>query len=157
MKNRYYLAYGSNLNVEQMQNRCPGAMILGTATLKGWSLVFKGSKTGAYLTIIPDEEGEVPVAVWKVTEQDELALDRYEGFPTFYYKKEMEVTYRGIKTARAKTVTAFVYLMREDSEFGIPSNRYMRTCMQGYDAFRFNRLVLLEAFNRSMKEVFHED
>ena len=48
---RYYIAYGSNLNVRQMRMRCPHATILGTANLKGWELFFKGSKTGSYLTI----------------------------------------------------------------------------------------------------------
>ena len=35
---RYYIAYGSNLNVPQMRMRCPHATILGTANLKGWEL-----------------------------------------------------------------------------------------------------------------------
>ena len=48
---RYYIAYGSNLNVPQMRMRCPHATILGTSNLKGWELLFKGSKTGSYLTI----------------------------------------------------------------------------------------------------------
>ncbi len=47
MAKRYYIAYGSNLNVTQMRMRCPRATILGTATLKGWELLFKGSKTGS--------------------------------------------------------------------------------------------------------------
>ncbi len=51
MAKRYYIAYGSNLNVRQMRVRCPKATILGTANLKGWGLLFKGSKTGSYLTI----------------------------------------------------------------------------------------------------------
>ena len=38
---RYYIAYGSNLNVGQMRMRCPHATILGTANLKGWELLFK--------------------------------------------------------------------------------------------------------------------
>ena len=36
MKKRYYIDYGSNLNVEQMAIRCPHATILGTSELKGW-------------------------------------------------------------------------------------------------------------------------
>ena len=48
---RYYLAYGSNLNLEQMSYRCPDAKCIGTARLLGYELLFKGSKTGAYLTI----------------------------------------------------------------------------------------------------------
>ena len=72
MDKRYYIAYGSNLNVRQMRMRCPSARIIGTASLKDYELLFKGSKTGSYLTV----EKEVTV-------QDEKALDRYEGFPTF--------------------------------------------------------------------------
>ena len=41
MVKRYYIAYGSNLNVPQMRMRCPGATILGTADLKGWELLFR--------------------------------------------------------------------------------------------------------------------
>ena len=36
MKKQYYIAYGSNLNVEQMAFRCPHATILGTAELKAF-------------------------------------------------------------------------------------------------------------------------
>ena len=48
---KYYLAYGSNLNIPQMQYRCPEARIVGTAVIEGYRLLFNGSKTGSYLTI----------------------------------------------------------------------------------------------------------
>ena len=48
---KYYLAYGSNLNIRQMQMRCPGAKPVGTMVLEDYELLFKGSKTGSYLTI----------------------------------------------------------------------------------------------------------
>ena len=35
MPQRLYLAYGSNLNLAQMQYRCPGAKVAGTAELQG--------------------------------------------------------------------------------------------------------------------------
>ena len=56
-KKRYYLAYGSNLNRKQMEMRCPGARVVGTALIKGYGLLFKGSKTGFYLTIEPKADG----------------------------------------------------------------------------------------------------
>ena len=92
MKTRYYIAYGSNLNVEQMQHRCPGAQPVATAMLTGYQLLFKGSKTGSYLTIEEKRGSYVPVAIWAVTAMDEKNLDRYEGFPDFYYKKEFRLT-----------------------------------------------------------------
>ena len=48
---KYYLAYGSNLNIRQMALRCPTAKPVGTAVIKDYELLFKGSKTGAYLKI----------------------------------------------------------------------------------------------------------
>lgn len=148
MEKRYYIAYGSNLNVPQMRRRCPGATILGTATLKGWGLLFKGSQTGSYLTIEKAEGGSVPVVIWEVTEQDEKALDRYEGYPSFYYKKGIKVQYKGIRTGKRRTITAFVYIMHEDRPIGIPSALYMSTCLEGYDTFRFDRRVLMSAYDK---------
>ena len=148
MKKRYYIAYGSNLNIRQMKRRCPGASILGTANLKGWELLFKGSGTGSYLTIEECEGGTVPVVIWDVTPADEAALDRYEGFPSFYYKKEIRLQYKGIRTGKRRTVTAFAYIMHEDRPVGVPSQYYMATCMEGYETFRFDRKVLAAAYEK---------
>ena len=106
MEKRYYIAYGSNLNIAQMRVRCPQARIIGTSEIKDYELLFKGSQTGSYLTIEKKAGGIVPVAVWATTAADEVELDRYEGFPTFYYKAEMEKS----ETADAM----FISCMRTD-------------------------------------------
>ena len=100
MAKRYYIAYGSNLNIPQMQMRCPGARVIGTAVIENYELLFKGSKTSSYLTIEPKAGASVPVAAWEVSEADEAALDRYEGFPDFYYKAEMGYLSRASAPAR---------------------------------------------------------
>ena len=82
---RYYIAYGSNLNVGQMRMRCPHATILGTANLKGWELLFKGSKTGSYLTIEKSEGGTVPVAV-SYTHLAGPAV-RYRGGAAYHHER----------------------------------------------------------------------
>ena len=146
---RYYIAYGSNLNVGQMRMRCPHATILGTSNLKGWELLFKGSKTGSYLTIEPKEGSRVPVAAWEVSAEDELALDRYEGFPTFYYKKEMILPIKGIRSGKIRLRNTFVYIMHEDRPLGIPSNFYMQTCLSGYKSFRLDPQFLKDAYMKS--------
>ena len=51
MAKRFYIAYGSNLNLPQMRGRCPGATVVGTAIIKDSRLLFRGSKTGSYLTV----------------------------------------------------------------------------------------------------------
>ena len=98
MQKRYYIAYGSNLNISQMRMRCPHARVIGTSVIPDYELLFKGSMTGSYLTIEPKEGSSVPVAVWETTDDDEARLDRYEGFPAFYYKAEMTLPIKGIRT-----------------------------------------------------------
>ena len=61
MMKRYYIAYGSNLNVPQMRWRCPDARIIGTGEIRDYELLFKGSMTGSYLTIEKAEGESVPV------------------------------------------------------------------------------------------------
>ena len=156
MQKHYYIAYGSNLNIRQMRWRCPGARIIGTTELKGWMLLFKGSKTGSYLTIEREEGFSVPAAVWEVTEQDERALDRYEGFPDFYYRKDLEVDITGIRSGRVRRRTAFVYIMHEERRVGIPSHGYVMTCLEGYRDFGFDTAPLIEACEHSREDVNSE-
>lgn len=142
---KYYLAYGSNLNVQQMRYRCPDAKIIGTAEIPDYQLLFKGSKTGSYLTIEKKEGSTVPVAVWEVSECDEQHLDVYEGYPNFYYKAEMELPVKILKNGRTKTLPAFVYIMHEERQLGVPSMAYLKTCLIGYRHFAFNPEFLMQA------------
>jgi hypothetical protein len=153
---RYYLAYGSNLNIRQMALRCPTSKPVGTAVIKDYGLLFKGNKTGAYLTIEPKVGAEVPVAVWSVEPADEKRLDVYEGFPTFYYKTELELPVRYFS---GKTVVrkAFVYIMHEERKLGIPTSAYIRTCVDGYRQFGFDLKYLRKAMDISEREVYHHE
>ena len=143
MKDKYYIAYGSNLNVNQMRMRCPDAEIVGKGFINDYELLFKGSRTGSYLTIEKKKGGKVPIGIWKVSENDELNLDRYEGYPTFYYK-----TLVNVKTDE-KEITAFVYIMHEDRECGVPSDYYVSVCKEGYEAFSFDKRYIINAIKRS--------
>jgi len=151
-KKKYYIAYGSNLNIRQMRFRCPGAKPIGISAIPDYELLFKGSKTGAYLTIEPKDGGLVPVAVWEVTADDEKHLDIYEGYPNFYYKKEVRLPIR-LANGKTKKVTAFVYIMHEEREIAIPSMTYIRTCEEGYRNFGFDTKFLDAAYEISAKEV----
>ncbi len=149
MEKRYYLAYGSNLNVKQMTFRCPESRMVGLAQIKDYRLLFKGSKTGSYLTIEPMKGSTVPVVVWEVSERDEYNLDRYEGYPNFYYKAEMEIEFKGIRTDRIRKRDAFVYIMHEERKCGLPSGSYLHTCLEGYRNFGFDRNFLIKAMRDS--------
>ena len=152
MAKRYYIAYGSNLNIEQMKFRCPTAKVVGISEIRDYRLLFKGSQTGAYLTIEPKKGARVPVAVWEVTADDELSLDRYEGYPNFYYKTEVEIPVICISDRRVRKLKAFIYIMHEEREIGVPSQRYVDVCLDGYEAFGFDENYLYEALNISLQE-----
>ena len=151
MCKRYYLAYGSNLNISQMRHRCPTAKIVGTAEIKDYELLFKGSKTGSYLTIEPKKGATVPVAVWEIKKADEANLDQYEGFPRFYYKKDFRVRCRYLKSGRVRTLNTFAYIMDERRQLGVPNGYYINTCLNGYDSFGFDREYIFKAIDKSLK------
>lgn len=138
-KNKIYLAYGSNMNLEQMRYRCPYATVLGTAELADYHLLFRGRRSGAVATVEPCEVGSVPALLWEITPRDEEALDRYEGFPTLYRKETVEVTLNG------KPVRAMVYIMNETYPVGTPNEYYYNTILEGYASFGLDTGVLEEA------------
>ncbi len=121
MNNKLYLAYGSNLNLKQMANRCPTAKVLGASQINDHRLLFRGAHAGAVATIEPFKGGNVPVLVWEITPVDESALDRYEGWPFLYRKETIKVKFGG------KTVKAMVYIMNDGRPLGQPSCYYYST------------------------------
>lgn len=145
---RLYLAYGSNLNLGQMKHRCPTAKVYGKGMLHGYRLLFKGSKNNAYLTIEPIIGGEVPVVLWDIKPKDELALDRYEGYPSFYYKENME-----IELETGQVVEAMVYIMtnrmKDIIHLNLPSKSYLATVREGYKDHGFNASFIEEAIETS--------
>ena len=76
---KYYLAYGSNLNLEEMKSRCPLSKPVGAAVIPNYRLVYKGVPYRSFLTIEPCEGETVPVGIYEITEKDEARLDIYEG------------------------------------------------------------------------------
>ena len=143
--NKLYIAYGSNLNLAQMANRCPTARVIGASEMKGFRLLFRGPHEGAVATVEPFRGGSVPVLVWEITPGDEAALDRYEGWPFLYRKETVKVRLNG------KSVKAMVYIMNEGSPgenyrpLGRPSAYYYNVIREGYRDVGFNVDVLRKA------------
>ena len=150
-KTKYYIAYGSNLHVAQMQRRCPGAIAIGGGWLDGYRLEFRGSKTGAYATIVPDPESRVPIGVWRINDEHERALDIYEGYPDFYRKETVTVRVKrfGPEGRPAVNITGLVYIMDEAALPGIPSQRYVEVCSVGYRCFGLDQSPLIKAVSEA--------
>ena len=117
-----YAAYGSNMDPAQMVARCPHSPQAGTGWLEGWRLTFGGEDIGwegALATVAEDSEGRVFVVLYEVSENDEQALDRWDGETLGYYSK-----------LRVRVATldgdalAWLYVLN-DYEGGLPSARYL--------------------------------
>ena len=144
MKKNYYIAYGSNMDFAQMRRRCPDAELVGAGIVKGYELLFKGSGSGSYATIEKKARTKVPVLVWRISPSDENALDRYEGFPTFYYKTQLP-----IKMQDGAEITGMVYIMDEKRTLGFPSRGYARVLYDAYVSFGWNTAVIDKALTKS--------
>ena len=128
MKKRYYIAYGSNLSVEQMAQRCPDAKVVGMAAIQDWKLVFR-----VHATIEPAEGRVVPVLIWEISGKDESSLDRYEGYPSYYYKQDMTVTMTDLEGKNPQEIT-----MADGHHLQEPWKGYLDTLAEGYQRFGFN-------------------
>lgn len=138
-----YLAYGANLDSDIMHSRCPNAKFLGTGLLKDYRLMFKGIEPIAYATIEPWENFSVPYVLWEISEDDEKALDRYEGYPESYQKHTVEIEFGGEK------YTAMYYAKPEEESVGQPMTHYVEVIAQAYKDYKFDEKILLWALSLS--------
>ena len=145
---RLYGAYGSNLNIEQMALRCLTAKVYSKGFINGYRLLFKGVPKNAYATIEPFEGKKVPVLIWELQEEDEEALDYYEGYPRFYEKEVLEV-----ETESGDLIKVMVYIMTDKVEERIqlnaPSQRYLNSIFEGYKTAEFDTSILEETLKVS--------
>ena len=74
-----------------------------------------------------------------------------------YYKKEMELDIRGIRTGKIRRRKCFVYIMHEERKIGVPSLSYVSTCLQGYISFGFDEHYLSEAQIKAVEVAGHEE
>jgi len=130
---KLYLAYGANLNREEMSWRCPRAVPLFNVEILDWQLEFC-----QHATIIRRPGARLAAAVWQITEECEHALDRFEGFPT-YYRKE---------TIMVNGQPTMVYIMNNATP-ATPTAGYLKCLAQGYEDWDMDFDLLWRAYERA--------
>ena len=139
---KLYFAYGMNTNRDEMAYRCPGARALGKALLPGYRLEFK-----SFATIVPSPKESVEGVLWTITDTDESDLDLLEGYPEFYDKKTVSVEHDN------QSYIAMTYIMGPREKGYAPSDGYYNMVSEGYQTFGLSQQQLLDAKNRSIKEI----
>ena len=148
MEENLYFAYGSNLDLEQMAQRCPDAEIVGPVRLENYELCFRGS---GFATVAPKKGSTVHGLVWKITPNCEQSLDRYEGYPRHYTKETVTV-----KDAAGAEIPVMVYIMAEPycRQPALPSPYYYRVIQRGFEANGLPVESLQAAWSRTIDEVW---
>ena len=149
---KLYVAYGSNLHLDQMRHRCPDARVYGSGVIKNHELTFWGSwSRNGVATVIPGAGNDVPVGIWEISARDEKNLDIYEGWPHLYRKENIEVVMDD-----GSTVTGMVYIMNEGGMSVVrPSDSYYNTIASGYKSFGFD-LGFLKAAKDRIPEQYYQ-
>lgn len=117
----YYLAYGMNTNLMGMAQRCPNARSLGKVVLHNHKLVFRQFCDAEF-----QKGHSMECALWYITDDCERSLDRLEGYPDFYLKKEVDVVWQN------KKIKAMIYYMADRYAPSLPSEYYFDMVLQGY-------------------------
>lgn len=81
---KFYLAYGSNMDFNQMDWRCPNSLYFDKVKLNGYRFVLDEAGVAS---IIEDCNSSVECVVWLCPEDDVDVLDRYEGVRYGCYRK----------------------------------------------------------------------
>lgn len=144
-----YFAYGSNLNLTEMNYRCPSAEFLGVGVIEGFELEFRN-----YLSIRPNPNSSISVGVFNIENEDDWkSLDMYEGYPNLYYKKELECKLND------NIVKGTIYIMQENELTTYPHNSfdeytgdwYLQRCIVGYNDCNIHLGQLAEAYKKCFK------
>jgi gamma-glutamylcyclotransferase (GGCT)/AIG2-like uncharacterized protein YtfP len=126
----FYFAYGSNLDLMQMQLKCPDAQFVSTARLDGYKVCFPRRsfvRDCATISIEPDAAESVWGALYEIDDPDLKRLDEREGFRP---KRERDknpryrVTVR-VETSDERTVNAETYIAVPSENPGLPSPHYI--------------------------------
>lgn len=130
-----YFAYGSNMVLEAMRERCPSARALEPAVLPDWR--YRINNRG-FATVVPEAGSVVHGLLWEIDAEAEVALDLYEALDEGLYRKTHLTVHRA-----GRPVTAMVYLAT-GSDLGRPIPGYQEEILDAAKALGVPETYLQE-------------
>jgi gamma-glutamylcyclotransferase (GGCT)/AIG2-like uncharacterized protein YtfP len=133
-----YFAYGSNMDLDQMRERCPSARFVCTAKLEDHRLTFprKSKNRGCGVaTVQPVKDSEVWGVVYQIEELEMGKLDKHEGYNpsrkldrNSYVRAEFRVLRGGDEK---EPLTVFTYVANPECGEHKPNKNYKETILKG--------------------------
>lgn len=128
----HYFAYGSNMSLAQMQQRCLNPKVIGIARLPGYRVEFYGYSAiwdGAQETVVTDPNSEVWGVLYELQFFDREQLDmyvdaRFDGTGQ-YFHYPLDVI-----DSEQRTIDAVIYKKDKGGEETYPSTEYLNFIIQ---------------------------
>jgi gamma-glutamylcyclotransferase len=124
----YYFAYGSNMNWEQMQRRCPSTRFVCVASLKDYRFAIarhsRLRKCGT-ANISANTGSEVWGIVYDVSDQDLIILDSFEDG---YRREKLFVL---ASNDSQSSLEVLVYIAEKEDNVPLPNPEYKRLIVDG--------------------------
>lgn len=148
-----YFAYGSNMDIQQIKERCADAEIVGSGHLPGYALCFPRmsvKRKCGVSSVEPFAGGEVWGVVYRLTATDLALLDRNEGYQSgrdrhlnSYTRLPVTVTMNGVATEMQ------TYFAEPQSGTFLPSAAYLQHLRDGarHHGLPDSYLALLDALD----------
>src|SRR5947209_5466781 len=105
----HYFAYGSNMLLERLRERCPSANVRGVASVANWTVTLsKRSRHGCGVATLEHAPGRrVHGVVFDLEDREQSKLDKAEGLG---YGYERDETFSVQLAGSGDTVEAFTYI-----------------------------------------------
>jgi len=138
-KNELVFGYGSNMDLNQMHNRCPNSDLASfNAKAKGWKLCFPRTSSlrkGGVGSIVPSPCDETWGVVFSVDSQDLLRLDGFEGVNSGAYRRDFIEVFDSNDKPH-KVWTYFAIPKDNPPKHYVPHKDYLDLYIQGADYFQ---------------------
>lgn len=154
MKENYYFAYGSNMNLHQMDYRCPASEVVENVRLEDYRLAFRGRNPGnGVATILPEKGSHVDGVLWNITPDCEKSLDHYEGYPSLYGKEQVIV-----QNQAGERQSVMVYVMNAPYKDvpSRPSDLYLKGILEGCHENGIASKPIMDAVKRTREEMLKD-
>ncbi len=122
-----YFAYGSNMDLDQMKARCPGAKVIGVGELKHYNISFtrwSRAWNSGTADILPERGGKIYGALYDLSLEDLKKMDKFADYPNSYIRQDVMVC------CQEEHLPAMTYIARRSGVF-LPSRSYLGKMVRG--------------------------